>query len=116
MKENAHKFGFINLILPVVQLGIKEEKWHWTYLPLSKQYTQQIQQIITDEMINGFAGSEYSDQLDIVERYILGIADRWGRIIYFYNKERIIIKEQTVKTLQIADGLPKLTCLFGSIW
>jgi D-alanyl-D-alanine carboxypeptidase len=75
MKENAHKFGFYQPYSAGRTIGYKEEKWHWTYLPLSKQYTQQIQQIITDEMINGFAGSEYSDQLDIVERYILGIAD-----------------------------------------
>lgn len=76
MIKNASKFGFYqpytkyNKARPV---GYKEEKWHWTYLPLSQKYTREAATIINDQLIDGFAGSEYSDKLDIVNNYILGI-------------------------------------------
>jgi len=74
MKDNARLYGFCQPYSAGRPYGYKEEKWHWTYLPLAKKYTNEIKDLITDEMINGFAGSEYSDRLDMVDHYILGIA------------------------------------------
>ena len=76
MKNNAAKFGFYQPYTKYDQhrpMGYKEEKWHWTYLPLARKYTEEAASLITDKMIDGFAGSEYSDRLDLVNNYILGI-------------------------------------------
>jgi len=76
MRENAAKYGFYQPYTAYSDsrpFGYKEEKWHWTYLPLARRYTREIREIITDDMIDGFAGSEYSDRLHLVDRYILGI-------------------------------------------
>ena len=71
--ENAARFGFCQVYSAGRANGYKEEKWHWTYLPLSLQYTHEAAAIINDQLIDGFAGSEQSDKLDIVKNYILGI-------------------------------------------
>lgn len=73
MTENAGAYGFCQPYTAGRKYGYKEEKWHWTYLPLSKQYTEDIRRTITDDMIDGFAGAEHSHQLEIVDHYILGI-------------------------------------------
>ena len=76
MTENASKFGYYQPYTAYSKdrpAGYKEEKWHWTYLPLSLQYTHEAAAIINDQLIDGFAGSEQSDKLDIVKNYILGI-------------------------------------------
>ena len=73
MTENAGAYGFCQPYTAGRKYGYKEEKWHWTYLPLSKQYTEEIRRTITDDMIDGFAGAEHSHQLEIVDHYILGI-------------------------------------------
>jgi len=76
MTENASKFGYYQPYTAYSKdrpAGYKEEKWHWTYLPLSLKYTHEAAAIINDQLIDGFAGSEQSDKLDIVRNYILGI-------------------------------------------
>lgn len=73
MTQNAATYGFCQPYTAGRNHGYQEEKWHWTYLPLSKHYTNEIRNIITDDMIDGFAGSEHSHRLEIVDHYILGI-------------------------------------------
>ncbi len=77
MLYNAAKYGFCQ---PYTKMGSDrtsgyfEEKWHWTYMPLSKKYTQSAKTIIKNEMISGFLGSETAIIVDMLNNYILGIS------------------------------------------
>jgi len=53
--------------------GYFEEKWHWSYMPISKILTQQAEAEFKDEMITGFMGSEAATEIGVVEKYVLGI-------------------------------------------
>lgn len=53
--------------------GYEEERWHWSFMPLSQPLTQMAADSLKDDMISGFPGSEVAPQLKIVERYVLGI-------------------------------------------
>lgn len=76
LKKNANRFGFFQPYStkgPQRPFGYNEEKWHWTYLPLSQHYTRYIADHLIDNQVSGFMGDEYCDQIDIVDHYILGI-------------------------------------------
>ena len=53
--------------------GYNEEKWHWSYLPLSLPLTNQCKSHLKNEMISGFKGSEVATEIDVVGKYVLGI-------------------------------------------
>lgn len=53
--------------------GYNEEKWHWSYLPISVPMTQAAEQIMRDEQIKGFEGDHTAVQIGVVKKYILGI-------------------------------------------
>lgn len=53
--------------------GYFEEKWHWSYMPLSQTLTRQAESEFKDEMIKGFMGSEAAVEIGVVEKYVLGI-------------------------------------------
>jgi LAS superfamily LD-carboxypeptidase LdcB len=54
--------------------GYNEEKWHWSYMPLSSQFLSQYEQKITYRDITGFQGAEAAGLIDIIPRYVQGIA------------------------------------------
>lgn len=78
LTTNASEFGFCqpysakNNERPT---GYEEEKWHWSYLPLSRKYTRAASEMLKDEMITGFKGAETAKSIGIVEKYVLGIAE-----------------------------------------
>jgi LAS superfamily LD-carboxypeptidase LdcB len=53
--------------------GYNEEKWHWTYKPLSDVYTSYALENMKSSMISGFLGSDAAVELDVVSHYVLGI-------------------------------------------
>jgi zinc D-Ala-D-Ala carboxypeptidase len=53
--------------------GYNEEKWHWSYLPLAKNFTQEYKNLIKDEDIKGFLGDEYVAGQDLINNYVLSI-------------------------------------------
>lgn len=74
---NAASYGFAQAYTPFGEsrpYGYKEEKWHWSYTPISKEMTQQYKAKITDGTIGGFKGAEIADSLEIVKKYVLGVA------------------------------------------
>lgn len=76
LKVNAIKFGFCqtyNALDTNRFVGYEEEKWHWSYLPLSSKYVELYAKLITNSDLNGFKGSEYIKQLDIIRDYVLTI-------------------------------------------
>lgn len=74
--SNAHEFGFYQ---PYTKKGTErphgynEEKWHWSYLPLSKKYIDQMKLKMKDELVEGFDGAEVAKEIGVVEKYVLGI-------------------------------------------
>jgi zinc D-Ala-D-Ala carboxypeptidase len=53
--------------------GYNEEKWHWSYLPLSRGFTEQAKTLMKDELFSGFAGAETAVKIGVVKHYVLGI-------------------------------------------
>ena len=76
LKKNAHKFGFYQ---PYTKKGnerphgYNEEKWHWSYLPLSKKYIDQMNLRMKDDLVKGFEGAKVAKEIGVVKKYILGI-------------------------------------------
>ena len=76
MNANAHKYGFCRPYTAKNNnrlTGYNEEKWHWSYLPLSKLMLKDLEGLITDKKIKGFSGSEHAAGLSIVKNYIFGV-------------------------------------------
>jgi len=54
--------------------GYEEEKWHWSYLPLSGQFLNDYVNQVTYKDIKGFAGSEVASSLEVIRNYVQGVA------------------------------------------
>lgn len=78
LQKNAHRFGFCQPYTPKGAErphGYNEEKWHWSYQPLSAQMLQQFALHVQDSLITGFIGAETAGQIGVVRHYVLGVAD-----------------------------------------
>jgi LAS superfamily LD-carboxypeptidase LdcB len=76
MTKNAWAFGFCQpytLKGTARPEGYNEEKWHWTYLPLSQKFTQDYKNLISDTDITGFDGDQYVAGQDLIDKHVLGI-------------------------------------------
>lgn len=73
--NNAPRFGFCQPYSSKIngRTGYEEEKWHWSYMPLSASLTRFSSTKVKNEMIIGFDGHEASVPLNVVQNYILGI-------------------------------------------
>jgi D-alanyl-D-alanine carboxypeptidase len=54
--------------------GYEEEKWHWSYLPLSKIFLEEYKKQILYSDLGGFQGSEQASSLQILTDYVDGVA------------------------------------------
>ncbi len=75
LTENAPKFGFCQVYSANRLSGYKEEKWHWSYLPIAQNLTAEYQKLITDSDITltSFIGAETAITTRFIENYVLGI-------------------------------------------
>ncbi|MBX7243642.1 MAG: M15 family metallopeptidase [Bacteroidia bacterium] len=76
MLKHAHEYGFCQPYTPKGTerpYGYNEEKWHWSYMPLSKPFLAQYLQSVTLNDISGFEGSEVKTELDVIQHYVAGI-------------------------------------------
>lgn len=76
LTANAAKFGFCQVYTEKNAdrpTGYNEEKWHWTYMPVSREITAEARRILRDEMIEGFAGAEVAREVGMVKNFVLGI-------------------------------------------
>jgi zinc D-Ala-D-Ala carboxypeptidase len=73
--ENAGKFGFCQVYSADRTNGYKEEKWHWSYIPLARTFTNEFAKLITnyDIMKARFAGAETANSVDAVANFVLEI-------------------------------------------
>ncbi len=53
--------------------GYEEEKWHWSYMPLSSQLLKAYNQQITYAELTGFNGSGAAKESDVFRLYVNGI-------------------------------------------
>jgi len=56
--------------------GYREEKWHWSYLPLSAEFVRIAERELNNSHITGFPGAETANHIDVVRRYVLGVNQR----------------------------------------
>lgn len=73
---HAGEYGFCQVYSKMDETrpyGYQEEKWHWSYLPISRPLTQAYAQKITDQDIGGFLGAESAPMIEVVKKYVLGI-------------------------------------------
>lgn len=73
LTEHAHEYGFCQPYTAGRPSGYFEEKWHWSYMPLSKPFLEQYSNNIKDTDIEGFKGAETATEIGIVKNYVLGI-------------------------------------------
>jgi len=74
--EYGPSFGFCQPYTPkgdARPYGYEEEKWHWSYMPVSSKLTNLAQSALKNEMISGFDGAETASDIDVVMKYVLGI-------------------------------------------
>lgn len=73
---HAIEYGFCQVYSEMGEnrpYGYQEEKWHWSYLPISKDLTNAYAQKISDQDIDGFLGAESAPMIEVVQKYVLGI-------------------------------------------
>ncbi len=73
MCENAPKYGFYQVYTQNRTTGYNEEKWHWSYIPVAKEFLKQYQAKISYEDFVGFNGCELADTLNVIDDYVFGI-------------------------------------------
>jgi zinc D-Ala-D-Ala carboxypeptidase len=76
LSNNASKFGFCQ---PYTEKdssrmsGYEEEKWHWSYFPLSSKFLKQYKERITYDDLKGFAGWQTARKISIIKNYVLSV-------------------------------------------
>lgn len=75
LMKNAAKFGFHQVYTSQNsgRTGYKEEKWHWSYMPLAAKYLRQYNNLIDYCEISGFEGSELAKDAAMIPNYVNGI-------------------------------------------
>jgi len=76
LKAHANEFGFCQPYTSKedgVRTGYEEEKWHWSYMPLSTQFLDDYLKTVQYKDITGFKGSESADLIKIIQNYVQGI-------------------------------------------
>ncbi|MCB9233426.1 MAG: M15 family metallopeptidase [Bacteroidia bacterium] len=76
LQAHAADFGFCQTYTAKGDLrpdGYEEEKWHWSYTPIAKEYLKAYDQLVTAEKIKGFLGSETAEEIQVIQKYVLGI-------------------------------------------
>ena len=73
LQTHAILFGFCQPYTKNRKTGYNEEKWHWSYLPLAKQYQHFAQTHLTDTDFKDFLGANTAIELHIVKNYIVAI-------------------------------------------
>jgi len=75
LKNHAAEYGFCQPYTSKAggRTGYEEERWHWSYLPLSGRFLDAYNKQITHQDINGFAGCSVAASIDVINNYVNGI-------------------------------------------
>ncbi len=74
LQNNAHKYGFFQPYGEGRTTGHGEEKWHWSYYPLSELYLEEYLKLVTLSDIKGFKSDFSAETFDVINTYVLGIS------------------------------------------
>lgn len=76
LQANAQLYGYCQPYISKDsgRTGYNEEKWHWSYTPISIPYTRSINHEVHYDDIRGFQGSEAAEEIGVIEKYMLGIS------------------------------------------
>ncbi|MBX7226640.1 MAG: M15 family metallopeptidase [Chitinophagales bacterium] len=70
---NAGNYGFCQVYGNKTERdgkGYNEERWHWSYLPISEKLLHDYLQQINYDFIQGFLGAETAPEIQIIENYV----------------------------------------------
>lgn len=76
LTKHAGEYGFCQTYTEINEdrpHGYQEERWHWSYTPLSSLFLQDYEAQISHSDINGFKGSEVAADLNVIEHYVSGV-------------------------------------------
>ena len=75
---HANSFGFYQVYTGKKngRTGYTEEKWHWSYLPLAREYLKFYNENITYKDIKGFKGAKLAKELKIIDIYVNGVSKK----------------------------------------
>lgn len=76
LSTHAAEYGFCQPYTAKAggRTGYEEEKWHWSYLPLSGAFLSQYSKQVSYSDIKGFAGSEVASDMQVIKKYVAGVA------------------------------------------
>jgi len=76
LTAHAAEFGFCQPYTAKKdgRTGYEEERWHWSYLPLSGEFLEQYKKLVVYSDIKGFAGSEVAKDMQVIKKYVEGVA------------------------------------------
>jgi LAS superfamily LD-carboxypeptidase LdcB/flagellar hook-basal body complex protein FliE len=72
--QHAADYGFFQPYTAERSRGYEEEKWHWSYYPVSGPMLEQYNAQVSYSNINGFIGSGFASSVGAIENYVNGIA------------------------------------------
>ncbi len=73
LRNNASKYGFFQPYTAGRNSGYQEEKWHWSYVPLSKIYLAEYLKQVSCNDISGFLGAQHIIDLDVIANYVAAV-------------------------------------------
>ncbi len=81
LQLNACNYGFCqtyDLMGLARDKGYQEEKWHWSYFPLSNPFLVKYRETVTYSHIKGFSGAETAEPLEVIANYVLSVSTDCG--------------------------------------
>jgi LAS superfamily LD-carboxypeptidase LdcB len=76
LTTNAPKYGFCQVYTDKSingRTGYELEKWHWSYLPISRKLLEEYNKTVKISDFKGFSGCELAAEVKIIENYVNGI-------------------------------------------
>lgn len=82
--KHAADFGFYQVYTAQNsgRTGYREEKWHWSYLPLAAQFLAEYNSLVTYRQICDFHGSELAAEHAIIPNYVNGIPQEYRSLAF----------------------------------
>ncbi|MFN0276848.1 MAG: M15 family metallopeptidase [Chitinophagales bacterium] len=77
MLKHADAYGFCQTYDEKVNRtsGYKEEKWHWSFYPISNALLKFYEQKVTYTNIRGFKGDTTAEEIDVIKNYVLSVSN-----------------------------------------
>jgi len=76
LTTHAHEYGFCQPYTSKEggRTGYEEERWHWSYTPLSIEFLKSYKRLIQISDIQDFLGCEVAGKIDVITKYVDGVS------------------------------------------